>query len=122
MKTFERERTTLVAGVSGREIILGMYFLRTFAIVFVISLLFYLAQKLFIYSDVTFSSLLSSTFQYFLGATAILLLIQFASYFYYELKNRKKVEVGRNEVIMQYAVSILLIVCGLIVLYALNAL
>jgi len=122
MKTFEREQATYVATVDSRKMIFAMYFLRTFAIVFVIFLLFYLAQKLFIYSDAMFLALLTSNFLYFLGAVIILLIIQLVLYFYYELKNKKRVKISRREVIAEYAISMLLIFGGLILLYYLNAL
>jgi uncharacterized membrane protein YozB (DUF420 family) len=122
MKTFERERTASVSTINSRKIIMTMYFVRTSAIVLVIFLLFYLIQKLFVYSDATFSNFLLSNFSYFFGLIIFLLLIQIMYYFYNELKNRRKVGVGKREVIIQYAVSLMLILCGLIALYVLNAL
>jgi formate hydrogenlyase subunit 3/multisubunit Na+/H+ antiporter MnhD subunit len=122
MKTFERERTASVSTINSRKIIMTMYFVRTSAIVLVIFLLFYLIQKLFVYSDATFSNFLLSNFSYFFGLIIFLLLIQIMYYFYNELKNRRKVGVGKREVIIQYAVSLMLIISVLIALYVLNAL
>jgi formate hydrogenlyase subunit 3/multisubunit Na+/H+ antiporter MnhD subunit len=122
MKTFERERIVPSSTVNSRKIIMTMYFVRTSAIVLVIFLLFYLIQKLFVYSDATFSNFLLSNFSYFFGLIIFLLLIQIMYYFYNELKNRRKVGVGKREVIIQYAVSLMLIISVLIALYVLNAL